>query len=95
MPVAEPSGEYEVDLSVDLSAVYSNLTDRQTLTITQPPADILDRRLAEVKSEDVNTRRAAVSDLAFFAKDGDRVFPALVACGANIPGYAGLAVSEP
>lgn len=80
MPAAEPSGEYEVDISLDLSAVYGKITDRRTITIEQPPDDILERRLAELKSKEADTRRTAVADLAFFGEDGDRVFPALVAC---------------
>ncbi len=80
MPVAEPSGEYQLDLSLDLSPIYGTIEDRQTVTVSQPPADILDRRLAECASDDAATRMFAVRDLAYFRENGDRVFPALARC---------------
>ncbi|MBI4879629.1 MAG: HEAT repeat domain-containing protein [Planctomycetes bacterium] len=78
--MAEPSGEYQVDLSVDLSPIYGKIEDRQTIAISRPPADILERRLAECASDDAAARRRAAQDLAYFKDDGERVFPALIRC---------------
>jgi HEAT repeat protein len=80
VPVAEPSGEFETKCSIDLSPVYGTIEETKTVTITQPPADILDKRLAELESEDAGVRSMAASDLAFFEGEGERVFPALVTC---------------
>jgi len=79
VPVAEPSGEYEIACSVDLSPVFGKIENKTTVTITQPPADILDRRLKELESDDVDTGVKAARDLSYFEKDGARVFPALLA----------------
>jgi hypothetical protein len=78
VPVAEPSGEYQVLCTLDLSPLCGKLETINEVTIIQPPADILDRRLAELNSEDENVRLQAVRDLYFFEDHGDRVFPALL-----------------
>jgi HEAT repeat protein len=80
VPVAEPSGEYQVRCSVDLSPAYGKIEGKKTVTITRPPEDILERRLEELASEDASVRRIAAMDLSFFPKNGKRVFPALLAC---------------
>jgi HEAT repeat protein len=80
VPVAEPSGEYDLLCSVDLSPLYGKIEEKKSVAITQPPADILDRRLAELESEDVGVRSTAASDLAYFEGEGERVFPALLTC---------------
>ena len=80
MPVAEPSGEHSVKIFLDLSPFYGKIEDERTVKIIRPPADILEQRLAELKSEDPQVRRTAALDLAYFQDAGDRVFPALTAC---------------
>jgi len=83
VPVAEPSGEYKVKFSVDLSPFYGLIKETRRLTITQPPADILEQRLDELKSSDASKRRAAAVDLAHFQDHADRVFLALIAAYNN------------
>lgn|GEM_PF-2414117 len=80
MPVAEPSGGYDLLCAVDLSPLYGKIEEKHSIVITQPPADILDRRLAELESENPVVRSTAVRDLAYFEGQGPRVFPALAAC---------------
>lgn len=86
MPVAEPSGEYTVTCSVDLSPLFGKIVSEQTITITRPPNNILDQRLAELRSDDEQTSRTAAYDLAYFEDDGERVFPALRACFGKAEG---------
>jgi len=86
VPVAEPSGEYTATCSVDLSPAFGTIVSERKITITRPPADILDRRLEELRSEDENTRRAAAIDLSYFENDGERVFPALLECFKSAKG---------
>jgi len=80
VPVAEPSGEYTVTCSVDLSPLFGKIVSEKKITITQPPADILEKRLAELRSDNEQTRISAAHDLAHFQKDAERVFPALQTC---------------
>jgi len=80
VPVAEPSGEYSVNCSIDLSPLYGKIEERKSVAITQPPADILERRLAELDSKEANERIAAARDLAYFEGQGERAFPALLTC---------------
>jgi HEAT repeat protein len=80
VPTAEPSGEYTILSFVDLSPAFGMVEDRTHVMIRQPPPDILDRRLEELKSEDREVRNIAVMDLAHFSREGDRVFPALLSC---------------
>ena len=78
MPVAEPSGEYLVHCTLDLSPHFGKLETKNTITLTRPPKNILDLRLAELKSGDKEVRLSAATDLYYFTDHGDRVFPALI-----------------
>lgn len=78
MPVAEPSGEYSVVCRVDLSHLFSKIEETKTLSITRPSPDILEKLLAKLASDDSLTRLEAATELGYFQKHGDRVFPALV-----------------
>ena len=79
MPVAVPSGEYILDSSVDLSPLFEKIAVKNTVRIDQPPPDILERRLAELESDDGDVRNEAAMDLAYFEGEAARVFPALLA----------------
>lgn len=78
MPVAVPSGEYTLASSVDLTPAFEKIESETTIRITQPPPDILDRRLGELESGDAEVRNKAAMDLAYFEEEGERVFPALL-----------------
>ena len=79
MPVAVPTGEYTLLYSLDLSPVFGVLEYEETVEIAQPPADILEKRLEQISSEDATARRAAIADLRYFPDEGERIVPALVA----------------
>lgn len=79
MPVAVPSGEYTLASSVDLTPAFEKIESETTIRITQPPPDILDKRLEELESNDVEVRNKAAKDLAYFEEEGEHVFPALLA----------------
>ena len=85
MPVAEPSGEYLVKCSVDLSPLFGKIEETKTIVLSRPPPGILDQRLAELRSDDINVKSLAASELGYFHKDGERVFTALAACFRSAP----------
>lgn len=78
MPVAEPSGEYEVLCLVDLSPIYGEIKQKTVLNIIRPPKDILEIRLKELESKDKSIQQRAAYDLAHFPEQGERVFQALL-----------------
>jgi HEAT repeat protein len=84
VPVAVPTGSYELHASLDLSPVFGVVEHTETLTVDRPPADVLDQRLGELASEDANARRKAVYDLRYFPEDGERVVPAVVKCLSDL-----------
>jgi len=86
VPVAEPSGEYTVTCSVDLSPLFGKIVSEKEITITRPPADILEQRLGELRSDDYQIRLAAAYDLAHFDDEGERVLPALLSCFGSAEG---------
>lgn len=78
MPVAVPTGEYELKAAIDLSPVFGEIEHECAVPVTTPPENVLDRRLEQLASDDPNVRRIAVIDLRYFPGHGDRVFPALL-----------------
>lgn len=73
-----PTGEYGATARVDLSPVFGVIENVVKLTIEQPGEDVLDRRLAQLASEDEAVRRTAVADLRYFPDDAAKVVPALL-----------------
>ena len=78
MPVAVPAGEYELHASIDLGTPFGVIEDVTTVTIAPPSADILEKRLKELESEDSEVRRLALIQLRYFRSDGEKVVPALL-----------------
>jgi HEAT repeat protein len=91
VPVAVPTGSYELRASLDLSPVLGVIEHAETLIVTRPPADILDRRLEELSSENGSVRRTAVYDLRYFPEDGERIVPFLLNCLKDREGSVRLA----
>lgn len=80
MPVAVPTGNYEIEASVDLSPLFGKIEHFGAVDVVLPSEKILNDRLAQLESEDVNQRRMALIDLRYFREDAEKVVPALVAC---------------
>jgi len=78
VPVAVPTGRYDVTLSIDLSPIFGVVTAKKTLDITRPGPDALDKRITELASEDKQVRQTALFDLMYFPKDGEKIFAALL-----------------
>jgi hypothetical protein len=74
-----PAGEYRLAVSLDLSPLFGAVNAETDISVTPPPADILSRRIAELKASDVATRRNALLDLRWFPQEGARVAPAVLA----------------
>ena len=79
MPVAVPTGHYDLEVSLDLSPVLGKYDSIATVDLVVPTERVLDDRLAQLESDDVIVRRSALIDLRYFREDGDRVFPKLLA----------------
>ncbi len=75
--MAVPTGDYEAHGRIDLSPVFGVLTHAGDLRIEQPPANILDRRLAELESKDPSVRIEALTDLSNFPNAEKRIGPVL------------------
>lgn len=80
MPVAVPSGHYEIEAVIDLSPLFGKIEHIGAVDVEIPSEKVLSDRLAQLASEDVNQRRLALIDLRYFRNDAERVVPALVAC---------------
>jgi hypothetical protein len=78
VPVAVPTGSYEVTARVDLTPLFGVVETTRTVELTRPPADVLDRRLAELSAEKEAVRRTAAYQLRYFPDDGERIVPALL-----------------
>ncbi len=76
--MAVPAGEYEIRASLDLTPLFGVLTCANPVSVYEVPADILERRLAELGSENAALRRNALIDLRNFRDDGDVVVPAVL-----------------
>jgi HEAT repeat protein len=77
---AVPAGEYVAKLSLDLTPLFGPIGCEKSLTITPPPPEAVERRLADLEDQDPVVRRAAVQELPYFSKDGKRVGEALGRC---------------
>lgn len=75
-----PAGEYEVTFSVDLSPLFGDLVFTETIELTPPPPDAIDRRIEDLSSDDPELRRKAVQELPYFSFHRQRVGWALAAC---------------
>jgi hypothetical protein len=73
-----PTGEYEVEASVDLTPVFGKLRRTERLLIERPGPDALDKAIARLEAAAPDDRWAAVDDLRWFAGHGDRIVPLLV-----------------
>jgi hypothetical protein len=73
-----PTGEYDLTAKVDLSPVFGVLEHKQKIRLTQPGADVLEKRLAALDSDDAKVRRTAIYDLRYFPKEGAKVVPKLI-----------------
>ena len=80
MPVAVPTGHYDLEASVDLHPVFGKFEQLGTIDFVTPSERILEDRLAQLEADSVNARRAALIDLRYFREDGEKVFPKLMAC---------------
>lgn len=80
MPVAVPTGRYDLKASVDLRPVFGEIEQFSAVDFVAPTEKILEERLAQLESENVSVRRNALIDLRYFPKDGEVVFPELMAC---------------
>ncbi len=80
MPVAVPTGRYDLEASIDLKPVLGRIEHLGAIDLVIPSKKILEERLAQLESGIVNTRRAALVDLRHFPEDGETVFPKLMAC---------------
>lgn len=79
MPVAVPTGHYDLEVSLDLNPILGKIEHVATVDVVVPSEKILEERLAQLDSADVNVRRTALIDLRNFREDGDTVFPKLLA----------------
>lgn len=75
-----PAGQYDLEASIDLSPVLGKIVQLGTVDLVIPSEKILEERLTQLTSEDVNVRRAALIDLRNFREDGEAVFPKLMVC---------------
>ena len=80
MPVAVPTGRYEIEATVDLSPLFGTIEHHGTVDVVVPSEKVLADRLAQLESEDVNQRRAALLDLRYFREDAEKVVPAIIKC---------------
>lgn len=78
VPVAVPTGNYEVTCVIDLNPFFGVVTKKATLDLVAPGPEGVDQRLKELSSEDKDVRRTALFDLMYFPKSKEKVFAALL-----------------
>jgi len=69
-----------VSFALDLSPLFGNLELTETVELSPPPPDAIDRRIEDLSSDDPEVRRSAVQDLPYFSLHRKRVGWALAAC---------------
>jgi HEAT repeat protein len=72
-----PSGPYDAFAKIDLPG-FGRIRGIARLEIRQPPDNVLEVRLRELRGDDVAKRRHAAEDLRHFWQDGKTVAPALL-----------------
>jgi hypothetical protein len=78
VPVAVPTGRYDVLCVIDLNPFFGVLTKKASIELVAPGPEGVDQRLEELKSEDKMIRQTALFDLMWFTKSKEKVFAALL-----------------
>lgn len=78
VPVAVPTGRYEVTCVIDLNPFFGVVSKKTTIDLVAPGPEAVDKRLEELKSEDKEVRRTALFDLMWFPKAREKIFPVLL-----------------
>jgi HEAT repeat protein len=73
-----PPGPYEAIASIDLGPGLGRFEHRWSVTIEAPPPGLLEKELRALRSKDPGTRQAAVYELRWYVRDGERVVPVLL-----------------
>jgi hypothetical protein len=78
VPVAVPTGKYDVTCVIDLNPLFGVVTKKTTVELVSPGPEAVDKRLEELKSEDKEVRQTALFDLIWFPEAKERIFPELL-----------------